>query len=515
MEIDAAEVTSGKTIYTEFCIIGGGPAGLAVAAELCRLGHEVTLLESGWPATAAATSNAAAQELNDGLSVGESYAGLRATRHRGVGGTTLQWNTPVSGSVGAKYLPLDEWDFEGRWEEAADGWPFSSAELIPWIRRAEHAAGIASFADEKQLGTIDGVPCAEFADSGVERRIYQLGSREALIEPLCAQIAGASNARLFVNATVIDIAERDGEATVHVVTDGQKPWAVRARRLILAAGAVENARLLMVSASRRGWTGDGSAWLGRGFMEHPRDRSIVLTPKNTRQYEALSFFDSRLVTIGTAQTTVLGRLGLTRSAVIDGNLLNASATLLANVQPMRERVREVLMRRTGVHGFRHWLPASGHGWSSHPAPSRVFDGFTVLLNIEQPPRRENSITLSGQLDRYGVPLPSLRWQWHSDDQSRLRRISALFTAALLKADAGNVTVTKPGHPDPNAHHHSGTTRMHHDARHGVVNADGRVHGTTSMFVVGASTFPTAGFANPTLTIVAMAFRLADHLHRTN
>lgn len=514
MECDAAQVSSGKTISTEFCIIGGGPAGLVVAAELCRLGHEVTLVESGWPAGSAATLEVAAQELNDGESVGEAYAGLRATRHRGVGGTTLKWNTPAAGGSGAKYLPLDEWDFRNRWPEAADGWPFTRDELAPWMRRAELAAGIAPFEEAEQLAALDPAHSAGFAGSNVQPRIYQLGSRDALINPLHAHLASAANATVFVNATVFDLAERNDQAILRVVAGNLNQFTVCARRVVLAAGAVENARLLLVSASRRGWTGDRSDWLGRGFMEHPRDRSITLTPKNSRQYDALSFFDSRVVAASAASTTVLGRLALTQSAVVDGDLLNASVTLLPNVQATRERVREVMVRRTGVQGFRRWLPDSGHGWSRHPAPARVFDGFTALLNVEQPPRRENAITLSRREDRHGVPLPSLRWHWHGDDQARLRRVSALFAEALLNADVGTVSMRRPEQPDPNAHHHAGTTRMHDDARQGVVNADGRVHGTTSMHVVGASTFPSAGFANPTLTILAMAFRLADHLHHT-
>jgi choline dehydrogenase-like flavoprotein len=62
-----------------------------------------------------------------------------------------------------------------------------------------------------------------------------------------------------------------------------------------------------------------------------------------------------------------------------------------------------------------------------------------------------------------------------------------------------------------AHHHLGTTRMHRDPRRGVVDPDGRVHGTANVFVVGSSVFPTGGYANPTLTVVALALRLADHL----
>jgi choline dehydrogenase-like flavoprotein len=65
--------------------------------------------------------------------------------------------------------------------------------------------------------------------------------------------------------------------------------------------------------------------------------------------------------------------------------------------------------------------------------------------------------------------------------------------------------------DPNAHHHAGTTRMHADPRYGVVDPDGKVHGVENLHVGGASTFPTAGFANPALTILALALRLAEHL----
>jgi choline dehydrogenase-like flavoprotein len=60
-------------------------------------------------------------------------------------------------------------------------------------------------------------------------------------------------------------------------------------------------------------------------------------------------------------------------------------------------------------------------------------------------------------------------------------------------------------------HHIGTTRMHTDPAQGVVDADCRVHDLTNLFVAGSSVFPTGGYANPTLTIVALAVRLADHL----
>ncbi len=82
---------------------------------------------------------------------------------------------------------------------------------------------------------------------------------------------------------------------------------------------------------------------------------------------------------------------------------------------------------------------------------------------------------------------------------------------LEASGAGRVEVAPPLAPDPDAHHHAGTTRMHPDPELGVVDADLRVHGMDNLFVTGASVFPTAGVANPTLTIVALTLRLAGHL----
>jgi len=77
---------------------------------------------------------------------------------------------------------------------------------------------------------------------------------------------------------------------------------------------------------------------------------------------------------------------------------------------------------------------------------------------------------------------------------------------------GRLQVTKGRRPDLNAHHHAGTTRMALESREGVVDPHGRVFGLENLYVAGASIFPTAGYANPTLTIVATALRLASHVN---
>ena len=102
----------------------------------------------------------------------------------------------------------------------------------------------------------------------------------------------------------------------------------------------------------------------------------------------------------------------------------------------------------------------------------------------------------------------------TDDGDGIDLAAALYpNVVVLVADAGLGTLhwTRGARPDPNAHHHAGTTRMAASLVDGVVDADCRVHGVGNLYVAGASVFPTAGYANPVLTIVALAARLAERL----
>jgi len=506
---DEGRIGRGETIEAEVCIVGSGPAGLVVAAALADRGHHVVLLESG-----ARLMEATAQALNAGECEGDPYAGLMATRQRQLGGTMGAWNTPTPAGPGAKYTPLDPWDLTPRWAAAPAGWPISHTELSSYYERAQALCGLGAFAYDAASWSAPGRRPLRDA-GGLTSRIYQFGSRDALMEPLRTAIERAPNARLLTHATVVQLAVRDTGVGLTVATATGGRFHVAAVRTVLAAGAVENARLLLVAQASGAGVEDVSGWLGRGFMEHPRDRTLTITPPARQAYRSLHFYDAHLSRHG---GLLAGRLGLSADAMRDTagtggepRLLNASATLLPQVRADVARARRVIGGLGLLRGLERYLPAGGYGWSNRRAPGFVYDGIEVLLNLEQPPRPENAILLGSRRDAHGVPLPVLRWRWHPEDHARLVRLRLVVARALEDAGVGRVRVSPDVPPDPNAHHHAGTTRMHPDPQHGVVDADGRVHGAPALFVVGASTFPTAGFANPTLTIVAMALRLADTL----
>jgi choline dehydrogenase-like flavoprotein len=136
-----------------------------------------------------------------------------------------------------------------------------------------------------------------------------------------------------------------------------------------------------------------------------------------------------------------------------------------------------------------------------------------VLNLEQRPKESNRVLLGGRADRFGTPLPRLELAWSEEEQRELERLRELLARWFREAQLGRLSVTPGRPPDLNAHHHAGTTRMAGEPQDGVVDPQGRVFGFDNLYVTGASVFPRAGFANPTLTVVALALRLARHLHR--
>ncbi|HEY2897716.1 MAG TPA: GMC family oxidoreductase [Gemmatimonadaceae bacterium] len=503
MELDAKRFHEGTTLDTDVCIIGAGPAGLVLAAELVDKRCDVIVIESGGH-----RAEAQILALNVGETSGDVYAGLSATRHRGVGGTAQLWNSAIAGRVGAKYAPLDAGDFEPRPGREHTGWPFGFGDLRADYERAQNLCGIGPFA-------YDGAAWADALHQpwsalrpALVSRVYQTGTRDALLSPLLASIARATNVRLCTHASAVALrGDPSGRniTRVSIATPGGARWTLRAKRVVLAAGAVENARMLLLTDDGSGALGNASGWVGRGFMEHPRDRALTLHPRTPDLYSHSVFYDRWRAGDG---TWLIGRLALDHTALGSEDLLNASATLFPRASVMRRR-----LRAASPSIVTRWLWNEGHGWSRAGGGARVYDGFTVMLNVEQTPHPENRVTLSTRCDSLGVPLAALHWSWHADDHSRLERLRARFATELEVM--GTVTIDRVTRPDPNAHHHAGTTRMHADSRHGVTDMHGRVHGTDNVYVAGASTFPTAGFVNPMLTIVALSVRLARHLLATS
>lgn len=477
----------------DVCVIGGGPAGLTAALTLGAAGRRVVLLESG-----GFGSSAAAQKLNDGDHEGEPYAGLAVTRHRRLGGSPNVWNVRVHGKPGAKYVPLSTRD--------VSDWPIGWNELEPYYEEAQALCGLGPFEYGAAHWSTEALRPFELDGTGLTSGVYQFGHAERLTRDLAEEVRAAEPITVAASTTVVELVVDRAARRVSAVRASNPSDGIvemKPRVVILACGAVENARLLLLA----GFGGrDGSEWLGRCFMEHARDFSLTLIPRSQELFAKAGFYDLHASGDG---FLVAGHLALADDALDAFALPNAAMTLVprsrSRMRRIAVRVPEPFRRVMGV------APAERYGWSRMQSPTTAFDRFDIVLNLEQRPRPDNRIELSSRTDRFGNPLPRLLLRWTDEEQDDLERMRGLLREWFRVANLGDLQTTVGRRPDLSAHHHAGTTRMTLDPRDGVVDPEGRVFGIDNLYVTGASVLPTAGFANPTLTIVALARRLGRHL----
>jgi choline dehydrogenase-like flavoprotein len=501
MELDARTIAEGTELAADLCIIGAGPAGITVAREFIGLDVNVVVLESG-----GSELDEQAQELNDGLAIGDPYAGLRSTRHRGIGGAASLWNTRVDGEAArAKYVPLDPWDMAQRPDAPYAGWPFDYTHLEPFYRRAQALCGLGAFVYGAEYWSEPQYPSLPLDGCHLTNRVYQCGLADLFTRVYPHDLRRCGNVVLCQHATVCELAGRRSDKILEagVASTSGSRFRVRAKVFVLAAGAIENSRMLLLSD-----LGNRHGWVGRCFMEHPRDHGLTLVPRTPEVFEKIGFYDLHP---GRDGIPIAGRIAIDERIIQSQKLPNASITLRPRAKDRRAsqasltaRLMTPLRRRPTTR-----RPALGYGWSGVPDPSARFDAFHVLVNVEQRPHPDNKLVLARKRDRFGVPQVQLEWRWRQEEQADLNRLRVVLGSAL--ESVGEAQIMERLRPDPNAHHHAGTTRMHIDSRWGVVDGDGRVHDTDNVYVTGGSVLPSAGFANPTLTVVALALRLADHL----
>ncbi len=151
------------------------------------------------------------------------------------------------------------------------------------------------------------------------------------------------------------------------------------------------------------------------------------------------------------------------------------------------------------------------GWSERPDVKGAYATFELVSLVEQAPDPSNRVMLGLDRDQLGARKLELHWSWSKSDNRQIVRARERIGQELERAGLGKFELRDVAPRNPDSAHHMGATRMHRDPRQGVVDADCKVHGIANLFVAGSSVFPTGGFANPTLTIVALAARLADHL----
>ena len=490
--IDARNVPSGTILEPDLVIVGGGPAGIAMALALANTPLRVVLLESG-----GMTLDTKTQALYDAGETGAPYLSLEASRIRFLGGGTNIW--------GGWCRPMDNIDFEERAWMPYSGWPFGVAALKPYYPRAQVLCEAGPWLYEKaEQWSPEMGPMLAFGEGGVVNRWFQFSKMRGSELPTQFGVRYADELKrvrnlstyLYANVTRLGLAPGGARIdTLDVAALGGHKFKIKPKAVVLAMGAVEIARLMLASNDVMApGIGNANDLVGRYFADHPIPRNIA----------TMILFDGKLAPYYLGNQTIKGgimRAGLFPSEkyrrtreVMDSSITIESKTELDD---LGKAALAATAAGLGVDGGNAVAYSLGGGCEVTPDPDRRF-------------------TLENERDALGMAKLKLHMRIADSDFAHFRATLKELGRQLLASRTGMLRLNLKERAQwleglDWGNHHMGTTRAHSDPKKGVVDANLQVHGVANLYVAGSAVYPTYGAVNPTINLIALALRLVDHL----
>jgi choline dehydrogenase-like flavoprotein len=509
MHIDAGELENGSLIKGDLCIIGAGAAGISIALDWIDTPYNVILLEGG-----GFEVDTRMQDLYKGKSIGQRYYPLQSSRLHYFGGTTGHW--------AGFCTPFDPIDFKKRDWVPYSGWPIEFDELNPYYKRAGEIVELPS--DHFDLDYWKGqdpdlIPLPLNKDI-VCSKLWQFSPPTRFGKRYRDAIVKARNISLYTHANVTNLIateEINGIKELQVQNVMGKTHRVQARYFVLACGAIQNARVLLSSDKQiPEGLGNQNGLVGRFFMEHLEVVSAELHLPDFRPmklYRPWTF----------AEVDVRAELAVSEKQQEVHKILNGTASLnpktseerTINIESFSEDAVAFVDMWNEMEKFRSKVKTP----KKESYTAREFEFFT---RMEQSPNPYSRVLLDREKDELGMPRMNLDWQLTALDKRSVRKLYEIIGIEIGKAGVGRVKMMDWLEESEDAAwpstlgggwHHMGTTRMSHHAEEGVVDPNCKVHGIDNLFVAGSSCFPTAGAANPTLTLIALSLRLSNHLKK--
>ena len=545
MLIDSRTVATDAVIETDICIVGAGPAGITLAREFIGSSLRVILLESG-----KFENDKRIQELNEGK-VSSQYFGadaLAVGRRRQFGGTPNRWaytTEPGDGRLYARCVSPEALDFESHVDDPALCWPFSFDQLRPFFERGQTVWNSGRFDYEVDTWA-GGLRPIETATGILKTRICQHGPNDVFTLRYRDDLLSADNIDVYLTCTAVALESNGAAGRVRkllVARGDGRMFSVAAKTYILSCGGVENVQLLLSSdVTQPEAEGNRHDIIGRYVTDHPEFRMGSIFPSHPDVYEEMALYDIRWV----GGHMVSGFLTISEEVKRSEKLLNMSVAMAARgpgfgteahrafaglahaiqhgeapsrlsadigsiLRSPRDVVAALLRRKAG-----HYAEHRG-GWSRPEANRKQFGAIEFWSAFEQTPHRNNRLSLINDRDWLGRKKLRFDHCWSEVDRENVQQSIKIFAAEIEALGLGPVQpwIDFEGSSRPRFkgfHHPMGGTRMHVDPRFGVVDQNCLVHGLSNVYVAGSSVFPTGvGYANPTLTLLALAVRLADHL----
>jgi len=543
--IDARSLQDGLSLSADICIVGAGAAGISLALEFVGTEINVLLLESGGTKADKKIQNLYAGSVTDS----HLHSPPDRYRQRRFGGSSTIW--------GGRCVPFDDIDFQTRSYIPNSGWPFDRNTLDPYYHRASRLCETGRFAHTSQevfpdtlRPMIDGFRSSNFSSDTLERFSVptDFGMRYG------DKLRAARNIHVLLHANLTALHLNAGGtsvtgATVKTLTG--LSLKVTANTFVLATGGLEVARLLLASNDvQHEGIGNDHDLVGRYYMCHIAGTLGSLTlarPDTVRHHYEVSddgvYCRRRLALTSNAQHRLkignfIARLHHPR--ITDPSHRTGSLSFLyiakafipyeygkrlhgeesARLKKWLQHATNVLLDLPGTISFLiHWF--SRHTLARRKFPSIIVkpqsQRYSIDFHAEQQPNRDSRVTLGDDSDALGMLRLKVDWRYTSADVDTVRRAIGLLAADLHDSGVGTLDydpstleaeITRYG---AYGGHHIGTARMGSDPRSSVVNPDARIHNVDNLFVASSAVFPTSSQANPTLTIVAMALKLADHI----
>ncbi|RUM95608.1 FAD-dependent oxidoreductase [Pseudaminobacter arsenicus] len=500
----------------EIVIVGAGAVGLTLAVHLARTGKRVLLLEAG-DRNPSPESQAI---FKSATCTGHNLTGLHEARSRALGGTTNLW--------GGQLLKFDPIVF-GKREWLPDSeWPISANELESDYELAFDLLGMRCRLDDcavwKQLKVSPPDTGTDldffFTRWAPETNFARLFERDLL---------ALTQLEVLTRAPVTGLWSDESGKNIGVVITGTNGTRHRlsAGKVILAHGTIEIARLLSIPFTDdrvAPWT--DNRWVGRGFCDHVDVYAGAVTPINVKRFQQL--FDAAVLRglkylpkLKLSESAQHARklLGIAAHFVSDTEngqelkALKAFARSLLNGKPdvrMLEDTRQIVsLAKTALPLVTRYLR---HRRIYNPTGHRI----QLRLTTEQIALPTSGLRLGNETDALGMPIVEMDWQVDGAELATMIEFGNEVATFLQREGLAKVTLNPLlVDKDPafltqidDGYHQMGMARMGWSARDGVVDSNLKVFGTNNLFIAGAATFRSTGFANPTLTAVALALRLS-------
>lgn len=496
-------------------VVGSGAAGLFIANELVKQGHDVVVIESGGV-------NLGSFEASEFATVGRRHDGIRIGRSRSLGGTTNLW--------GGQLVEFQAADFAPREGLSESRWPIRYEEIQPYYAKAYESLGIPSAAQADAPVIRHFLRAEPRFEDGLELFLTRWMKSPSFAVHYQSALRGPRLPLLLDHTVTGFTTEGPAVRAVRVIGPTGAIEHVEGDRFVLACGTIETSRLLLHAA-----TGERCPWasnpnLGARFQDHLGGPIASVIPIDRRR------LDEMFCTMVWSGHKFQPKIRMSESARTKENGLSVHGMFLyessvsENLVYLKQFLKAALFSRriSNVRDLFTNLRACGRYlvplmWK-YVVDNRVFVPSTAKIALiaqsEQVPLRQSRITLdpSSTASR-GLPRAVLDWRLRGDEVGALRDFALRCDRALRAAGLARLEIPErlsASHPAfldtlRDTNHQAGGACMAESEAEGVVDRDLRVFGTENLYVAGAATFPTSSGANTTFTALAFGARLVDHL----